>query len=86
MSVTKPRALPASPSNYRFGEVLKRTPLQRDAHQCRSYQYRTNQIMKNAYLQSGEFARVARHAEQMGSMTNKQAYEYAVKNVAKKAQ
>jgi hypothetical protein len=68
--------------NYRFGEVLKRTPLQRDAHQCRSYQYRTNQIMRQAYTQSGEFGRVARHAERMGVMTDKQAYEYAVKRVA----
>ena len=88
MSVSKPRtaSVQSAQTNYRFGEVLKRTPLQRDAHQCRSYQYRTNQIMKQAYQQSGEFGRVARHAECMGVMSNKQAYEYALKHCARKAQ
>ncbi len=76
--MSKPR--PTTP-NYRFGEVLKRTPLQREAHQCRSYEYRTNQIMRQAYQQPGEFVRVARHAERMGVMANKQAYEYALRHV-----
>lgn len=72
----------ASAPSYRYGDVVRQTPLQRDAHQCASYQYRTNKIMKQAYEQTHQFGAVQRHADRMAVMNNKQAYDYARSHVA----
>lgn len=70
-----------NPNSYYYDDVVTHIPLQRQAHQCNGYAYKTNQMIKHAY-EDGNYGYTKNdmrvHARQMEQMSHKQAYLYAV--------
>lgn len=67
-------------NSFHYSDVITHIPLQRQSHQCSSYAYRTNQMIKHAYEDGHHgytLADMNRHTSHMNNLSDRDAFNYA---------